>query len=179
MLKFAKQPSLYVSPRMNHCWITRRNDDVNDEVTMWIHFLCLWLPRQPHKFSIIVKITKKCLSFSIFQHAQLFHDLGLGPLLQKEIALSKRTRSCVSACLICRKSIFISTWTHDIICNLARVTKTIRRIMNTVGVPAAWKAISHDATPMLLLFVLCSLCWISLTRIEKRARIKTQDTYCY
>lgn len=33
MLKSVKQPSLYISPRMNHCWITRCNDDVNDEVT--------------------------------------------------------------------------------------------------------------------------------------------------
>lgn len=44
--------------------------------------------------------------------------------------------------------------------------------MNTVGVPAAREAaVSRDATPMLL-FVPSSLCWISLTRVEKRAHYK-------
>lgn len=60
MLKSAKQPSLYVSPRMNHCWITRRNDDVNDEVTMLNSLSTLAiLHSTTTQFSIVVKITKK------------------------------------------------------------------------------------------------------------------------
>lgn len=117
MLKSAKQPSLYVSPRMNHCWITRRNDDVNDEVTMLNSLSTLAiLHSTTTQFSIVVKIKtktkkkkKKCLSFSIFQHAELFHDLGLGPSLQKEIALSKRTRSCFSVMSNLSKERILST----------------------------------------------------------------------